>query len=379
MSNFQKEFVKGQQGNNLGLYIGDGLKSLNDYIYGLQRAMAYGIAAAPKVGKSTTVDYILINAIIDAINKGIEIEVDYFSFEMDRVSKEFDFACYFLNKEHGISFMYLPQGQAFKGNNYVPLSSSLLRGRVKDDAGEIILINDDLSAKLLDVYNKWIILLFGQYDERGIQLTRGYINFVPKKENPTGLRNKMLKRAEEKGEFILEEFTDNEGIKGYKKIGYIPKNPNAYHIVVTDTIRKVGKERGLSPKETIDKYLEYCTEMKKLCGYTFLHIVHLNRGMSDVGRLKYLGEELYPAPEDIKDTGNLSEEADFIITLFNPNDDRYMLTKHFGKVIRDKDKNTIYPGLRTIHIVESRHVDCPMHFRTIMHGGVKAFTVANLV
>lgn len=378
MSNFQQEFLKGQKGNNLGLYIGDGLRSLNEFIYGLQRGMAYGLAAAPKVGKSTITDYIMINAIIDAIQKGIEIHVTYFSFEMDRVSKEFDFACYFLNREYGISFMYFNDGRTYKGQNYVPLSSSLLRGRVKDDAGEIILINEDLSKKLLEVYNKWIILLFGEYDNRGLQKTTGYIDFVPKKENPTGLRNRLQKKAEQHGQFILEEFTDTEGVKGYKKIGYTPNNPNAYHIVVTDTIRKVAKERGFSPKETIDKYLEYCTELKKLCGMTFIHIVHLNRGMSDVSRLKYLGEELYPAPEDIKDTGNLSEEADFIITLFNPNDDRYMLKKHFGKVIRDKDNKTIYPGLRTIHIVESRHVDCPMHFRAIMHGSTKSFTVANL-
>lgn len=379
MSNFQQEFIRGQKGNNIGLYIGDGLRSFNDFIYGLQRGMCYGIAAAPKVGKSTITDYIMLNAIEDALSKNIEIEVDYFSFEMDRISKEFDFSCYFLNKDFGISFMYLPEGQTFKGKNYVPLSSSLLRGRVKDDKNEQILVSDDLSLKLLEVYNKRIIPLFGQYNNKGIQITKGYINFIEKKENPTGLRNRLLRKAEEKGEFILEEFTDVEGVKGYKKVGYIPKNPNAYHLVVTDTIRKLTKERGFSSKETIDKYLEYCTEIKNLCGFTFIHIVHLNRGMSDIGRLRYLGEELYPAPEDIKDTGNLSEEADFIITLFNPNDDRYMLTKHFGKVIRDKDKKTIYPGLRTLHIVESRHVDCPMHFRTIMHGGIKSFSIANLV
>lgn len=378
MSNFAQEFLKGQEGNNLGLYIGDGLKHFNDFIYGLQRGMAYGIAAAPKVGKSTFVDYAIINAILDAVSKGIDIEVTYFSFEMDRISKEFDFSCYFLKTEHKIEFMPLPIGVTFKGMGQVPISSSLLRGRVKDDKGEQIKISDELSKKLLDVYNRFIVLLFGKFDNYGLQITKGYIDFVSKKENPTGLRNRLLERAETKGKFIYKEFVDNEGVTGRSKIGYIPNDPKAYHIVVTDTIRKLSKERGFSPKETIDKYLEYCTELKKLCGFSFIHIVHLNRGMSDVSRLKYLGEDLYPAPEDIKDTGNLSEEADFIVTLFNPNDDRYMLKKHFGKVIRDKDNRTVYPGLRTIHIVESRHVDCPTHFRVFMHGGTKSFSIANL-
>lgn len=378
MSNFVSEYTKGQQGNNLGLFIGEGLQSLNDYIYGLQRAMCYGVAAAPKVGKSTIVDYILINAILDAVSKEIPIEATYFSFEMDRVSKEFDFACYFLKFHFNVEVMMLPSGQTFKGKNFAPLSSSLLRGRTKDDKGGLIVVNEDLSNKLLFVYNNYIIPFFGAYDEQGLRLTEGYIDFVAKKENPTGLRNRLLTKAKNRGVFLEEKFTDNEGVDGYVKVGYIPNNPKAYHIVVTDTIRKLKKERGFSQKETIDKFLEYATELKKLCNYTFIHIVHLNRSMSDVTRLKYLGEEIYPAPEDIKDTGNLSEEADHIITLFNPNDDRYMLKKHFGKVIRDKDNRTIYPGLRSIHIVESRHVDCPMHFRAIMNGGLKSFSVANL-
>lgn len=47
--NFQKEFEKGQLGNNRGIPFGKGLENLTAAINGLQRGMIYGIAAGAKV------------------------------------------------------------------------------------------------------------------------------------------------------------------------------------------------------------------------------------------------------------------------------------------------------------------------------------------
>ena len=59
--------------------------------------------------------------------------------------------------------------------------------------------------------------------------------------------------------------------------------------------------------------------------------------------------------------------------MFNPNDDRYHLTKHFGMTIKDRNNNPIYPNLRTIHLIESRHCLYPQHFKTNMRGNLKTF------
>lgn len=62
-----------------------------------------------------------------------------------------------------------------------------------------------------------------------------------------------------------------------------------------------------------------------------------------------------------------------MFTMFNPNDERFKLTEHFGKIIKDGDGNELYPKMRTVHLVENRHGDSPEHFRLNMHGNVKRF------
>ena len=172
-----------------------------------------------------------------------------------------------------------------------------------------------------------------------------------------------------KGEPILGD----DGKQLEKVIGYTLNNPDQYVVVITDTIRKIPRERQFSMKENIDKYLEYATELRDNLGVAFVHIVHLNRDMADIQRQKAMGEYLHPSPEQIKDSGNASEEANHVITMFNPNDDRFGLKKHFGVVIKDSNNNQFYPQLRTLHLVESRHSVYPQHFAVNMQGNIKNF------
>ena len=95
--------------------------------------------------------------------------------------------------------------------------------------------------------------------------------------------------------------------------------------------------------------------------------------MVDVDRMKYAKDELYATSEDVKDTGNLAEDADYLFTIFNPNDEKYHLDKHFGLALKDRSGNPLYPNMRTVHLVESRHTFYPQHFRTNMRGNLKIF------
>lgn len=374
MSNFIEAFKKGQQGANQGLPMGDGLANLSNAINGVQRGRIYGVAAAPKAGKSTLTDYaFVIEPFLYALENNVDIEWIYFSFELDRISKEFDFATFFLFKDYGIYKIDLPEGIKKEEKSFITLSPDYLRGRLQDDSGEIIKVDDNIKEKLQLVYRNRLIPLFGEYTDKGFQIKRGLMTFIEQKDNPTGIYKYLKSHAESNGKFIKQRFG-----KGERITGYVPNNPEKYTIIVTDHLRKLILERGWKMKQTVDKYIEYTVELRNWCAYTFIHIIHLNRGMTDFNRLREVGDMLYPNSDDIKDTGNLAEDADYILTIFSPNDQRYSLDTHFGKIIKDKKGNELYPNLRTLHLVESRHCHYPQHFSTNMYGNVKSFEKESL-
>jgi hypothetical protein len=368
--NLIEEYKKGQSGANRGLSMGPGLMNVSNAINGVQRSRIYGLAAKSKAGKSTFADYgFVINPILDAYKKDIPIEVIYFSFELDRVSKEFDFLAYFLYLDKGIETIKLDEGIFKDGKNVVSLTPDYLRGRLQDDNGNTIKVKDSVFEAIKELYQNRIIPFFGEFDEKGIRIKKGYITFVDQKDNPTGLYKYLKRHAMKYGNFLTIPTVD----KKERIIGYKPNNPNKYTIVITDHLRKLLPERGFTLKQTVDKYIEYQVELRNWCGFTFVDIIHTNRSMADQDRLRFAKDMLYPTSDDIKDTGNLSEDADFVFTMMNPNDDIYNLKKHFGLDIKDSKDNLIYPGLRTIHLVESRHCEFPQHFRTNMMGGLKSF------
>jgi len=414
--NFRAAFEAGQKGSNKGLPMGEGLKTISQAINGIQRGRIYTVGAAPKGGKSTFVDvgfciepavYVLnhnakINASIEAIatrlatttdpetrttlnsqyenykSQLLDVEFIYNSFEIDRISKEFDFVAHFLNSDYGIYLITLPPGKLYKGKNVVSLSSAFLKGELEYDTAnpdapkEIIKVSDDLISKIKTVYKARIVPLLGEYNDKGEKVSKGLIKFLEIKDNPTGVRNYLLNYAKENGEFLYRT-TVKDGVTFQRMIGYRPNNPAKYVIIITDHLRKLLPERGFKMKETVDKFSEYAVEFRNTCNFTFVHIIHLNRAVSDIGRRQYDDDRLFPQSDDIKETGNLSEDSNYIFTMFNPNDDKFNLSKHFGTAIRRPDKSLLYPFMRTVHLVESRHCVCPQHFRVNMYGDIKKF------
>ena len=414
--NFRAAFEAGQKGSNKGLPMGEGLKTISQAINGIQRGRIYTVGAAPKGGKSTLVDvgfciepaiYVLdhnakikasmevlatrletvtdidtrhsLNLEYEQLNrKLIDVEFIYNSYEIDRVSKEFDFVAHFLNSDYGIYEINLPTGKTYKQKNVVSLSSAFLKGELEydttnpDDPKEVIKVSNELLDQIKNVYRNRIVPLFGEYNDKGEKVSKGLIKFLEIKDNPTGVRNYLIEYAKDNGEFLYRT-TVKDGVTFQRMIGYRPNNPAKYVIIITDHLRKLLPERGFKMKETVDKFSEYAVEFRNTCNFTFVHIIHLNRALGDIGRRKFDDDRLFPQSDDIKETGNLSEDSNYIFTMFNPNDDKFNLSKHFGKTIRRPDKSLLYPFMRTIHLVESRHCVCPQHFRVNMYGDVKKF------
>lgn len=370
MSNFIETFKQGKSGKNFGL--STGIPALDKAINGIQRKATIGIASAPKVGKTTLADFsFLISPYLHAIKLGIldNVEWIYLSGEIDRVSKEFKIAAFFMAHDHN-QYNY-----TYKGKTYMIDSEYLmgrkLYGEPDSEDVELIQVTPEHEEILKKVYAERIVPMFGEYDAKGIQITTGKITFIEHLENPTGINKYLLHHADENGKFHKVKYhIKEEGrmVEKEKIVSYEPNNPDKYTIVITDHIRKLPKERGFSMKENIDKYLEYTTILRNLTSYSFIHIAHSNRQVANVERLRFAGEFIFPTGDDVKDSGNLSEECTILLTMFNPNDEKYNLEKHFGIELKS------FPNYRSIHVVEARNVECPQHIQVNMIGGVNMFT-----
>lgn len=369
MSNFIETYKQGKAGHNFGL--DTGVPALNRAINGLQKKTSIGLAAAPKVGKTTFCDFaFVISPYLQMEKEGKldNVQWIYFSYEIDRVSKEFKFAAFFMAHDHK------QYDIKYKGKTYL-MSPAYLMGKLvhenPDKTIEFVPVTEEHERLLRIVYEKRIVPLFGEYSDRGVKLKPGKIDFIESPENPTGLNKYLFHYAKQNGSFIEEEYStfDDKGdpIKKKRIVGYTPNNPDKFTFVITDHIRKLRRERGFTMKENIDKWLEYSTYLRNLCWFTFIHIIHSNRNVANVDRLRLAGEFIFPTADDCKDSGNPAEECTIFMTLFNPNDEKYNLKKHFGVELET------VPYYRSLHITESRETDCPVHIQMNMYGNINAF------
>ena len=158
--NFITEFEKGQLGENKGLPMGEGLKNLDAAIGGIQKGRIYGIASPAKTGKSTLINYgFLYEPYLYALENNLPVEWIYYSFEIDRISMEFDAATFFLNHDYGIERIQLENQKCrINGNDVdvIPLSPDYLKGMLRDTNGEVIKCKPNIMQALETVYENRI-------------------------------------------------------------------------------------------------------------------------------------------------------------------------------------------------------------------------------
>ena len=384
MSNLLSVVSQGLTGKNMGIPMDPAISHISRYVRGIKKKQLIVILGPSKSGKSTFCDfaYVLSLCKFYITNKLVLVRLNsivYYSFEIDRISKELEYASHFIALEKPKNnYALLPDGVTFQGSNKVIVSSDYLASELISDQDSLITINKEYFTFLFEViYPKYIIPIFGEYNKNGKKMKDGIIDFIENRINPTGMFKDLQKKAKKEGQFIKEEYTDKDGIKREKTIGYKPNDPEKVTLIVTDHMRKWNIERGFSLKQTIDKALDYHVILRNMLGWTFIDIVHSNRNLADTERKKNT-EFLYPTPDDSKDSSNFEEDCDLFWTTFNPNDDKYQIKKHFGATIKDNRGKVLYPYLRTLHLVSARKVQFPVHYRLNMNGATKQYVKTNI-
>ena len=99
-SNLKERIYAGLTGDYEGL--SNGLDRINDYIFKTQRACYYLIGGLSGSAKTTFLDFWILNAIEDADTKGIPINIIYYSWEIDEMSKKANWLSILIYKKYNI-------------------------------------------------------------------------------------------------------------------------------------------------------------------------------------------------------------------------------------------------------------------------------------
>ena len=276
-----KESIDGQYSG-----LENGFDRLNEVIFGVQRRCYTLLGGQSGTYKTTLVDYILFNALEDAKKKGIKLNVFYYSFEIDKITKQCNWLSQIIYKKY--KKVVPPEKIKGLGGNKLTLE-------------EVHYLYESI---------EYVENLFSQ------------INFRFQTTNPTGIYNELWSFGESQGKLIKEpyKYTDAEGkeVNGFRISSFKPNDPNSYTLVIMDHMALMKKERGFQTKELIDKYSEYCIELKNMFGFSFINIQQFNRGLSSVERAKFKGIDLSPQQSDFKDSTNPYQDADVVLGTMCP-------------------------------------------------------------
>lgn len=306
------EICNGVKGKNSGIPMG--FNRLNKYL-GLRRSIYTTIGAAAGCGKTSLVDCAYVLNPYDWYIKNkhktnVQFEVIYFSMERKKTYKLAKWLCMKLWKEE----------------------------QVLKTTDELLSWQTTLDKKTQEMAKFYIDNYFREMTEGGI------IKIIDGQQNPTGIKKYLEAHAKTKGR--IDEINEFE-----KR--YTPNNDNLITNVVHDHAGKTKNESiggKYDKKLTIDKISEYYCWSRDFLGYSPIMINQFNRtSYQDIQQAKKDGSDPDPTVEYWKDSGNVIEDCDVAISLFNPY--KYNLEEYMDYTVKDftdGSGNNKFRGLKII-------------------------------
>jgi len=273
---------RGILGKNSGIPMG--FKTISKYLNGIQKSLYTLVGGNSGTGKTSFVDlaYVLYPYEWYMQNKDnidIRLKILYFSMERNTKYKVAKWTCLKLFRDHRI-IMDVPTMLGWQGKRYD--------------------ITSDVRT-LIEGYREY-------FDE---MFSSGIITIMAGPENPTGIFNTCTRYAAERGDWVQVSSTARR---------YVPRDPNEYILVINDHVGKLKGEkrdgRMLNDKELLDKHSEYMGILRDSYGMSPVDVCQFNRAIGHIDRFK--NKEVTPEPDDFKGSGDMYENADVALGLFNP-------------------------------------------------------------
>lgn len=291
----KQEVESGILGKNGGIPMG--FNRLNKYI-GIRKRIYTLIFGATGSGKSayTHSAYILNPFDHYMKNKG-NLKFKVMLFSMER-SKVYTLAKWISRK------IFMDQGVL------IPIAKLLgwWDTKLSKDEHDLFLMYEDYVNELLEV-----------------------VDIIEGAQNPTGIYKYVKGYAEKNGKF--------EEVDEFHKV-YVPSHSNEIVIVAEDHLGLTKLEKGMgTKKEAIDKVSEYNQYFRDVLGYTPVAVSQLTRNLSNPIYQKM--DSFEPTLDDVKESGRPGEDADNVISLFDPirfktNDSSYRVDNFLDKTTGGK-------------------------------------------
>lgn len=306
------EICNGVKGKNSGIPMG--FHRLNKYL-GLRRSIYTTIGASAGCGKTSLVDcaYVLnpYDWYVKNQNKStVKFEVIYFSMERKKTYKLAKWLCMKIWKEE----------------------------QVLMTTDELLSWQSTLNPRKQEMAKFYIENYFKEMTESGI------VTIIDGQQNPTGIYKYLYAHALKNGK--------EEQINQWEK-RYTPNDDNLITNVIHDHAGKTKNEAigGKHDKKlTIDKASEYYCWARDYLGYSPIMINQFNRtSYQDIQFSRKENSDPDPTVEYWKDSGNVIEDCDVAISLFNPY--KYSLEEYMDYTVNDftdSNGNNKFRGLKII-------------------------------
>lgn len=313
--NLEKEINEGLSNDLIPM----GFDRLSFHV-GLRKSTYYLVGGFTGSGKTALIDDAFVLNPYDFVNSiknttGVSLKIFYFSMER---RKNYKLGKWLSRK------IFLDTGKIISVNKILGWVDTQYKLTIEE-------------KQLLDSYKSYIN-----------DLLNNVVTIIENPQNPMGVKKIIDKYAEENGTW--------EQIDKHNRI-YKPNNPKELVIVIYDHIGLQKKEtrkypngdivRLSSKKEIIDQSSEDARKFRDVYGYSIVKVSQFNRSISNPTRLK--NGDVEPMIEDYKESANTSEDADVILSLFDPM--RYKVADPSGydlDRLRDKFGAKMYRSLKVL-------------------------------
>ena len=353
-------------------------------VFAIRKNVFTAIGGGTGSGKTSFVDDTFVLKPFELWDKwkdetDVTFKVLYRSMERKRSLKLTKWACWKMYQDSGVL-----------------MDAETLLGYRKDKASEqvwnMLVGARDWADRLLDYvdirdgrtspdqYNHWILEHAIKHGTLYVSNSEGVVNYSnPKTYIDTFTETKIqtLDNGDTE-QVVIIKHGDEEIVMKKNERYYVAKRPKEITIVIGDHVGKYVGQPGLSSKkQIIDKASEYSADARDIYGYSPVLVSQFNRAIGDVQRMKFSDGDLSPQIEDFKDTGNIVEDADLVLALFNPF--RYKsyddLGMYKGYNIRDRMVNPNgYNRYRLLSILKNSYGIDDVDFGLKFLGEVNDFT-----